>query len=91
MADVVMWSRLAVFFQLSLTRHLTVPSNARHGKGNAILRKENKEQPEPIKLPRGGSENCYHSVPHAVMDNRFATTLVPFSFFFAVPMADKYT
>ena len=34
---------------------------------------------------------CYHSVPHALTDNHLATTLVPFSFFFAISITKKYT
>ena len=78
---------------LNLTEHLMVPSSTLSEKGNAIVREENKWQSEPIKLQRGGggSENCYCSLPHAVTDNHFATTLVPFSFFFAVPITEIYT
>ena len=78
-------------FKVNPTRHLMVPSSAFHGKENTILRKENKEQSEPIKLPRRGGEQkiCYSSVPHALTDNLFATTLVPFSFFVVLSVTKK--
>ena len=42
-----------IIFEGKSTEHLTVPSSAFRGKENAILRKENKLQSEPVKLPRG--------------------------------------
>ena len=48
---------------------------------------------EPIKLSGGGGQRkiCYSSVPHALIDNLFATTQVPFSFFFVLSVTKKYT
>ena len=44
-------------FKVKSTEHLMVPSSAFRWKENTILRKEKKEQSEPIKLPGGGGEN----------------------------------
>ena len=46
--------------------------------------------PLPIQLSRGGGrENCYRTVDHAVAENRFTTALIPFFFFFALPITEK--
>ena len=48
--------------------------------------------PLPIQLPGGGGrENCYRTVAHAVADNCFTTALIPFFFFFAFPITEKFT
>ena len=69
-----------------------VPCSVYRRKGIAILRKKNKWHLYPYSCQGGGGrENCYRTVAHAEADNRFTTALIPFFFFFALPITEKFT
>ena len=69
-----------------------VPCSVYRGKGITILRMKIKWHLYPYSCQGGGGrENCYRTIAHAVVDNRFITTLIPFFFFFVLPQAEKIT
>ena len=81
-SHVFSYLKLNFFLKLISTRHLSVPSSAFHGK-------ENQEQSEPIKLPRGGggAKNMLPFCSPCFLLQPWS----PFFFFFVLSVTKKCT